>query len=306
MVDTALPRDRQAARSTYVVQRLSDPAEIRALLAPDRAYAAYALAQLEPGMFELSEWYQATDPQGRAPSTGSGQALIVHSRSGLGRALFAVGDPQALDAILGLHPGPRFTFGSLRPEHRPVVQRYFFLTREQTMLRMAVTPETFSPAEGEALRLSGRDVGKINRLYSSEGGPTAYTARHIDEGVYYGVFEADKLASIAGTHAFSPSEGVAVVGNVFTHPRCRNRGLATVATTAVTRELLERCSLVVLTVEADNTFAVRAYQKLGYQSQCALHETPLIRKEPLGLLSLARRLVAGWRGRDQGTEVVLR
>ena len=298
MVDTALPRDRQAARSTYVVRRLSDPAEIRTLLAPDRAYAAYALAQLEPSVFQLSEWYQATGPEG--------QALLVHSRSGLGRALFAAGEPPALNAVLALHPGPRFTFGSLRPEHRPVLQRYFFLTREQTMLRMAVTPDTFKPAEGAAVRLSGRDVAKINRLYSSEGGPTAYTPRHIDEGVYWGVFAAGKLASIAGTHAVSPSEGVAVVGNVFTHPRHRNRGLATIATSAVSGALLERCSLVALTVEADNAFAVRAYCKLGYQPQCTLHETPLIRKEPLGLLSLARRLAAGWRGREQGTEVVVR
>ncbi len=298
MVDTALPRGRQAERSTYAVQGLSDPDEIRALLAPERAYAAYALAQLEPGTFELSEWYQAKGPDG--------QALVVHSRSGLGRALFVLGQPQALDAILSLHPGPRFTFGSLRQEHLPVVQRYFFLTREQTMLRMAVTPAEFSAGEGEAVRLSGRDIAKINGLYSSEGGPTAYTPRHIDDGVYYGVFVAGKLASIAGTHAFSPSEGVAVVGNVFTHPRHRNQGLATIATSAVTRKLLEGCSLVVLTVEEANTFAVRAYRKLGYQPQCTLHETPLVRKEPLGLLSLARRLAAGWRGRTEGQELVMR
>ena len=69
MVDTTLPRDRQATRMTYVVQRLTDRDEIRALLAPERAYAAYALAQLEPDVFQLSEWYTATGPQGRAPST---------------------------------------------------------------------------------------------------------------------------------------------------------------------------------------------------------------------------------------------
>src|SRR3989304_6722113 len=127
MVDTTLPRDRQATRMTYVVQRLTDRDEIRALLAPERAYAAYALAHLEPDLFELSEWYTATGPQGRAPSTlrpfdfaqgrlrsgqaGSpsetsesarrtGQAPVAHSWSGLGRALFALGDPQALDVIL--------------------------------------------------------------------------------------------------------------------------------------------------------------------------------------------------------------
>ena len=298
MVDTTLPRDRQAARSTYIVRRLTDRDEIRALLAPERAYAAYALAQLEPGLFELSDWHTATGPAGRA--------LVAHSRSGLGRALFAVGDPQALDVALSLHPGPRFSFGSLRPEHRPAVQRHFILIREQTMLRMSLTAETLNPVEGEAVRLRGRDVSRINRLYSSEGGPTTYLPRHIENGVYYGVFVDDRLVSIAGTHVVSPSEGVAVAGNVFTHPRYRNRGLATIATNAVTQTLLRMCSLVVLTVEADNDPAVRVYRRLGYQAQCTLHETPLIRKEPIGLLSLSQRLIARWRGRHQGTEVVVR
>jgi len=298
MVDTSIHRDRQATRTMYAVQRLTNPDEIRALLAPERAYAAYALAQLEPGLFELSEWYVATGPERRA--------LIVHSRSGLGRAFFALGDPQALDVVLSLHPGPRFTFGSLRPEHRPVVERHFILTRGQTMLRMSVTAETFEPVQGEAVRLHSRDISPINRLYSSEGGPTSYSPRHIEDGVYYGVLVDGRLASIAGTHVISPAEGVAVVGNVFTHPRHRDRGLATIATSAVTQALLQKCALVVLTVEANNDPAVRVYRRLGYGPECTLHETPLIRKEPLGLLSLTRRLIAGWRGRHQGRKVAVR
>ncbi len=298
MVDTAIQRERPAAGATYVVQRLTDRDEIRALLAPERTYAAYALAQLDPSLFELSEWYTAKGPAGRA--------LLVHSRSGLGRAFFALGDPQALDAALSLHPGPRFSFGSLRLEHRPVVGRYFFLTRDQTMLRMSVTAETFRPAEGRAVPLRGRDVSRVNRLYSAEGGATTYSPRHIDDGVYYGVIADGKLMSIAGTHVVSASEGVAVVGNVFTHPSRRNGGLATIATSAVTEALLKKCSLVALTVEADNAPAVRVYRRLGYAPQCTLHETPLIRKEPFGALSLARRLAAAWRGRREGTEVVVR
>ncbi len=56
----------------------------------------------------------------------------------------------------------------------------------------------------------------------------------------------------------------------------------------------------------DNAPAAGVYRRLGYQPQCTLHETPLIRKEPLGLLSLTRRLVAIWRGRHEGKEIVVR
>ena len=60
-----------------------------------------------------------------------------------------------------------------------------------------------------------------------------------------------------------------------------------------------------LTVEKENEPAVRIYQRLGYETQCTLHETPLIRKEPVGAVSFVRRVFAGWRGRAEKKEVVL-
>ncbi len=293
-----LSRGRDEAQTIYTVERLMTPGEIRSLLEHDRPYAAYAIAQLDPQLFGQSEWYVATSPESRA--------LVLHSRSGLGRALFTSGDPAGIDAILGLHPGPRFSFGSLRLEHRAAVEKYFIFTRRQTMLRMSVTSATIQPVEGAAVRLHASDVTAVNRLYSSEGGPATYSPGHIEDGTYFGVIRDRDLSAIAGTHVVSPLEGVAVVGNVFTHPRYRGLGLGTIVTSAVTAELLKCCPLVVLTVEAGNDPAVSIYKRLGYETQCKLHETPLIRKEPFGTISLARRLIAGWRGRAQGKDIVVR
>ena len=293
-----LDRGREEEHTAYTIERATDPDVLRGML-PDRAYAAYAIAQLEPARFPSSEWYVATGPDDR-------RAIVVHSASGLGRALFTEGDAGAVDAALSLHPGARFSFGSLRPEHRKAVERYFVIMRQGTMMRMSVTRESFTPAAGEAVRLRGQDIADVNRLYSTEGGPTAYTPAHLNEGVYCGVRQDGQLVSIAGTHVVSAAEGVAVVGNVFTHPRYRSLGYSTTATSATTRELLGRCPLVVLTVEAANEPAVKVYRRLGYDSVCTLHESPLIRKEPVGLISLARRAAAGWRGRADGKEVVIR
>lgn len=293
----ALSRDHESEQAEFSIERLTEPSVIREALSADRAYAAYALAQLEPRLFAMSEWYTASGP--------AGTALVLHSRGGLGRALFASGDPEALDAVLSLHPGSRFAFGSLHLEHRPVVEKYFIMTRPQTMVRMSVTAETLQAPEGdEAVRLTGRDVSAVNRLYSVEGGPTTYRSIHIDDGVYYGIIDDEKLISIAGTHVVSRREGVAVVGNVFTHPRFRGQGHAKKVTAAVSSELLRTCPLVVLTVEEKNEPAVAAYRRIGYEPVCTLHETPLIRKEPVGAISLLRRLAAGWKGRHEGKEIV--
>jgi len=296
---TAVSREGQASRAVFTVERVRDPAALRPLLEDDAPYSAYAIAQLDTNLFDANEWLLSR-------GTGGRQALLVHSRSGLGNALFASGDPQALDVALSLHPGARFSFGSLRVEHRRVVEKYFILTRPQLMTRMQITAQTFQPFEGSMTRLGPAELHDVNHLYSIEGGPAAYRESHLVDGAYHGVFVGGDLVSIAGTHAVSRAERTAVVGNVFTHPRYRGRGLATIATSAVTSELLSYCDLVVLTVETKNDPAVAIYTKLGYQAVCSLHETPLIRKEPMGAISLTRRAIAAWRGRRDGNEVVIR
>ena len=298
MVDTTLPGQHRTARAEYSVERLLDVDEIRDQLAPEGAYATYARAQLAPSLFAQSEWWSASGPNGRA--------IVLHARGGLGRAMVTLGDPAALNIALGLHPGPRFCFASFRSEHRKIVQRHFMLARNELMVRMSVAGEAFRPLEGETVRLRGSDIGRVNQLYSTEGGPASYTSRHIDDGVYYGVIQEDTLVSIAGTHVDSPAERVAVVGNVFTHPLYRGGGLATIATSAVTAALLEHCDLVALTVEAANEPALAVYNRLGYREECTLYETAAVRKDALGALSGLRRMAAGWRGRRQGKEVALR
>jgi predicted GNAT family acetyltransferase len=139
-----------------------------------------------------------------------------------------------------------------------------------------------------------------------EGGPIFYTASHLAEGVYYGVFAGGRLVSIAGTHVFSPTERIAVIGNVFTHPTYRNGGLAKLATSAVTEALLQHCPDVFLTVESTNIPALKVYDALGYRESCTLYETPATRREPRGTFAIWRRTLARWHGRREGVEVVER
>ena len=164
-------------KTAVTVRALHDPAAIRALLAPHRAYAAYALGQLAPRLFRLVRcWYA---------ESGHGEGLVMHSGGGLGEASFMLGDVEAVDAILCLHRGPRQSFATCRPEHLPVLERYFKVAQQQTMARMAVTAATFvppPPVDGHVrvLRLRAADVRTVNRLYNTEGAPTFYSAAHID------------------------------------------------------------------------------------------------------------------------------
>ncbi|MSQ62196.1 MAG: GNAT family N-acetyltransferase [Dehalococcoidia bacterium] len=287
-------------RQTYLVKPEHDPATLRRLLEARRTFAAYALGQLEPELFPLTHWWTAKG--------GGGHGLVLFSRGGLGDALFAMGDAHAVQAILRLHPGPRTLYATCQPEHLPALRKHCFLTSETIMSRMAVKRETFQfvpPAEGfNVRRLTNSDLRPVNRLYSAEGGASFYNSTHLREGVYYGLLLGDEVVAVAGTHVAAPHEGIAVVGNVFTHPRHRGKGHATAVTAAVTEALLHDCRDVVLTVDPANIPAVQAYRKLGYQHSCEIVEAAAVRKEPTGVSSLIRRRFATWRGRRYGGETI--
>jgi len=286
-----------AAKARYRVEPLTDPEAIRPLLERQPAHAAYALAHLEPRLFPRSFWWHAVSlaAAGSVPAPAGGEALVMHARTGLGPSLVALGTPQALDAILRLHPGPFYTFATFQVEHAAVARRHFSLSRRGASLRMSVSRETFRPADGAARRLTSRDLADVDDLQRSEGFGF-HSGAALDGGVYYGVYSGGRLVAMAGTHVVAPEVGVAIVGNVVTHPRYRRRGYGAAATGAVTAALLETCSLVLLTVEERNESAQRVYQRLGYREECRLIESGARRKDALGLASLLRRWLARRRG----------
>jgi ribosomal protein S18 acetylase RimI-like enzyme len=298
MTDTAMGPT-TGALPRFRIHEERDRHLIDAALGEDRAYSAYAIANLELGLFEHARFWVAE---------GSSRfGVVMHSESGLGRAMVTAGDPAAVDALLSLHPGPHATYlATGAPEHLQVLQRTYAVSGALEMQRMAVTAASFQAVDGEVRRLHREDARALNMLYSSEGAPTGYSGDHIEHGVYYGAYEAGRLVSVAGTHVVAPNTGVGVVGNVFTHPQHRGAGLATRVTSAVTEELLDRrgCTLVALTVNPANIPAVRAYRRLGYEPGAPVIEARLRRRDPLGLGAALRRWVAKRRahGGEAGDE----
>lgn len=297
----SVPSARLAA---YQVRYIGDAAAIRARLERQRSYAAYAIGQLSPALAPLVACWEAAGPDG--------EGLVMYSRGGLGDAVFMSGEPAALDAILSLHQGPRHNFATFRAEHQSTVERHFKISNVRPMLRMLVDRAMYRPPLAAARRgvvvrrLTASDVRFVNRLYSTESGPAYYSGPHIEQGYYHGVYEERRLVAVAGTHVVSPEEGVAVVGNVFTHPAWRGLGYGTLATAATTAALLEHCRDVTLTVDPTNTPAVRAYVRLGYREETRLIESQVTRRSVFGLRPLVAGLFASWRGRSFGGEVVLR
>jgi ribosomal protein S18 acetylase RimI-like enzyme len=260
---------------------------LQGILNQDRGYAAFAIGHLDHGLFKDARYWTAEGPNGE-------QAIVMHANGGLGRITVIAGDTTGVEALLSLHPGPRSGYlATCAPEHLNVVNRVYALDGLLTMIRMSVDVSSFSPIGGSIRRLVGTDTEALNALYASGGGPTGYRSEHIEQGVYCGAFETGRLVAIGGTHLVAPASGIAVVGNVFTHSDWRGRGLATRVTSAVTAELFDRgCWQVALTVDPENTPAIRTYAKLGYMKGSPVHEVQFRRRDILGFGATLRRRFA--------------
>jgi ribosomal protein S18 acetylase RimI-like enzyme len=229
---------------------------LRDFLEQDRLRAAYAICDLEPREFARSKW-------GVAMQGGQPVAVVLEYGGLTPQPLFAMGDGDAIVAILREVIKPRLVYLATDETLLPSVARVYNIDPGPQMLRMFVNRQMFRPALGPALRLSSVDIVDLNRLYGL-GFAGWLPAESVGQGVYYGVRVAGRLIAAAGTHVISPEGKLAAVGNVMTHADFRGRGFAKVTTSAVTQELLRTCDEVVLNVRSDNPPAIAAYRALGY------------------------------------------
>lgn len=244
------------------VRSLTRREEVLAYLEQDRVYAAYAIGQLE----DLSSGKCDAMVAESAPPT-----LCIHLKGAELPFLLSLGSEQGVADIFGRGLCPWQAYLVYKPDQAATVESFYSPHRKTAMLRMHVTEETFVPAEGDAVRLTGGHASELNRLYLTE--MSCYiNARQIEKGIYYGMWRNGRLAAVAGTHIISHTQGIAAVGNVFTHSQHRRSGCAAVCTSAVTKELLRSCRDVVLSVKDDNMTARQVYERLGYRAHCRFFE----------------------------------
>jgi len=280
---------RVGLRRTAVIRRIHDPEQIRPQLEAEQAYAAYAIAHLDPAMFHLAEFYEAV--------SGERRAIVMHARGGLGPSGVTLGDPGLVSALLRLHPGQRQSYLTCEPAQVDAILIDYDLWRPQTMLRQQLMREDFSPPPGAlpVRRLIDADAHELNALYAIEEEGLRYSGRQVSEGIYFGAHHRGRLVDQPGTHVISPVARLGVVGNVFTNAEFRGRGYATAVTGAVTAELLRTCDQVVLNVRSDNPPALQAYRRLGYAEHLRFEERLVHRigSPWTGLAGPFRRLLGG-------------
>ena len=151
------------------------------------------------------------------------------------------------------------------------------------------------PIEPPVQRLTGADIGEINRLYRACGGSLGrYRRERIDRGHWYGIYEDGHLVALSSLDAASPSHGVALAGRVLVHPKYRGRHYIDLVHIARRRDRSKTYALGVSTLDTRNKAIQRVRERRGDRIAGVGHvlESRAYRRDPVGLASLIRRVLA--------------
>ncbi len=251
----------------WQIRELTDKTEILAFLVSDRLYAAYAIGDLEPELFAQTEWVGAK-------KAGHLSAITLCFQGLQPPALFLIGANEGLSVIFESGNRPEIVYFLCRPEHYLTTKKYYTWKKTLPMWRMVTDRVRYQAVEGDCVRLNTTHINQLVNLYGDEGAD-AFNPTQVPGGVFYGIFENNKLISAAGTHLVSPTYNLAAVGNIYTHPDFRGNGYGTQTTSAVVSELIRQgIEDIVLNVEQDNLLANRLYERLGFERYCPFYEGP--------------------------------
>jgi ribosomal protein S18 acetylase RimI-like enzyme len=253
-----------------------------AILAQDRVWNSFALADLEPPLRDYCQYAVASHDEGNKHAV-----CLIMRHPIIGQVLSPFGAEEGVAAILGRVALPERPLIQAQERHTPVLEHYYHAEMPwRRMLRMAISSASWRPAPFASarpvVRLDLSDVRALTELYRRHP-ESAFSADLFPYALYFGVYDGNRIVAAGGTHVLDSAHGIAVLGNILTAPEARGRGYATAVTAALVTALLDRqFSLVVLNVFEDNGAAIRIYQRLGFQT----HHRLVIGRAALAIVAL--------------------
>jgi ribosomal protein S18 acetylase RimI-like enzyme len=244
------------------IAETSDKILLRAALSQDLAGTFYMAADLEPPFFEKCRWLVEM-----ADGAATGVMLIYFGLQT--PSLLVWGEQGAIRRILHRYRPElpaRFCTKLTKAQMEVFRGDYRFSCQEELDVMMLVKETRPQMPHGVGVRLlSPADlIEPILNVYRDYPG-NFFEPSQLQAGLYAGAWVNGELAAIAGTHAYAPAGGLAVLGNIATAARFRGQGIGKAVTAFLCDELKKRnCTRIGLHVTSGNAAAIACYLQCGF------------------------------------------
>jgi GNAT superfamily N-acetyltransferase len=245
---------------------------IREILNRDRKWSLYALGDLAPEEAIHCEWrFSTIDPP----------ALTLFYRAFAPPVFFASGSAPTVQALLDQAPLPSNLYLHIKPKVLDLVRARYRRVTTKVMQRMILREAALADVIGTEI-IPANGLPELVELYNcrtaQEKAGTFFLPTQLIDGAYFGVRSNGRLVAAAGTHLINRGESVAAVGNVFSLPAYRGKGLGTRVTSAVVNALIqEGIQTIGLNVSPESP-AAQLYRRLGFREACLYVEGTALRE----------------------------
>jgi GNAT superfamily N-acetyltransferase len=244
---------------------LHDKGRIETFLRRNVFLNIYSIGDLDDFFWPYTTWYALTNAAGI-------QAIALIYTGGSTPCLHALAEDdkiiyteELLSCLIPILPRRFYAHLSLGLES--ILAEYYSLRPHGEHYKMAFTDKSLlsNVDTSQVVDLSMSHLSEIISFFKKAYPGNYFEPRMLETNQYYGIRESSELISIAGVHVYSRRYKVAALGNITTHPNYRGGGYGTTVTAKVCKSLLREIDHIGLNVKADNTSAIRCYEKLGFE-----------------------------------------
>ncbi len=259
-----------------MIMRLNDKGLIESFLRENAALHLCEIGDLDDFFWPHTVWYAS-----RADEAINAIALL-YTRSAVPTLLAFSEEPATMSELVRsiLHLLPDRFHAHFSHGVEDALKNEYRIESRIMRLKMHLSDSSVIPQSDTSgsERLSPSDLHEIRELLSESYPENWFDERMLSTGQYYGIRIDGRLKSMAGVHVYSEKYGVAVLGNITTHPSHRRNGFASLVTAALCRSLLKGIGNIGLNVKEDDPAAVSCYEKLGFETVARYGEFTAIRR----------------------------
>ena len=257
-----------------MLTQISDKRQLLSFLKTDPFLHVYSIGDLDDFFWERTTWYAWVEQNAiRA-------LFLLYQGDDSVPTLLALEEQNSEVAIALLHDLrhslPERFYGHFSVHLLPHHGKWYNAESSRLHLKMKLEKDRFSPAlepqNQRVIHLRQGDLQRVLTLYREAYPGNWFDPRMLETGQYLGIEDAGRLVAVAGIHVFSPQYKVVALGNITTHPAFRGKGLSTLLTSSLCRQLFETVDWIGLNVAYGNHAAIRCYSKIGFVEHCRFEE----------------------------------